>query len=156
MPSLTAVYAKFGEVAEAAQLLETTLGNELLSIAVTEHGLGEQANVVLARKIFNDVDRKTLGQILVALRSKGAVPSDLDQLLASALRDRNRLNHEYYREHNFRRNSEEGRGLMLQDLEAMHGRILAALEAMLRISGVDFENAASDPLPTKHLPLKAT
>jgi hypothetical protein len=59
MPALDEVYRKFGEVAEAAQLL----------------------------------------------------------LLANALAERNQPFHSFYRKHNFRRNSKEGRAKMLEDLD---------------------------------------
>ncbi|TXT38473.1 MAG: hypothetical protein FD135_2869 [Comamonadaceae bacterium] len=41
MPTLSEVYAKFGEAAEAAQLLELELGTLLLSAAIELHGLAK-------------------------------------------------------------------------------------------------------------------
>lgn len=153
MPSLASVYEKFGEVAEAAQLLETQVGNALLAFAVTEHGLVERRNLALARKVFTEIDRKTLGQLISNFKVKSTIPVDLEQLLASALQERNRLNHAFYREHNFRRNSEEGRTTMLEDLEVMHERIIAAYVALLRADGFDLEQERAAALPMKHLPL---
>jgi hypothetical protein len=153
MPSLENVYEKFGAVAEAAQLLETQIGNTLLSMAVTERDLATWQNLTLAKKVFAEVDRKTLGQLMATFLKNGAVSPDLEQLLVSALEDRNRLNHAFYRSHNFHRNSERGRVIMLQDLDSMHGNIIAAYVAMMRLSGVDIEQIDTAPSPTRHLPL---
>jgi hypothetical protein len=153
MPSLSDVYAKFGEAAEAAQLLETEVGNMLLWVRVAEHDLLNKRDPALARKIFSDVDRKTLGQLILAVRAKMPAPENLEELLSGALQERNRLNHAFFRQHNFRRNSAEGRALMLQDLEHIHDQILDAYKAVMLLSGVDLENTRTPDLPTGHLPL---
>jgi len=153
MTSLVDVYAKFGEAAEAAQLLETEIGNMLLSVSAAEHSLLEARDPVLARKIFDDVDRKTLGQLIRAAKDKVPVPQNLEDLLGQALEERNRLNHSFYRQHNFRRNSDDGRALMLQDLEHIHDQILNAYKAVMLLTGVDIDNVATPDLATRHLPL---
>ncbi len=53
MANLDDVYRKFGEAAEAAQLLETELGNILLAIEGSEKGLLERQDKELARNILN-------------------------------------------------------------------------------------------------------
>lgn len=153
MPSLSDVYAKFGEVAEAAQLLETQIGNALISTAVAEQDLANQKGVARAREVFEKIDRQTLGQLISNFRNKIPVSSEFEATLALALDDRNRLNHSFYRAHNFRRNSEEGRALMLEDLEAMRERILGAYLDLLRLEGVEIESLKGVPLTTEHLPL---
>jgi hypothetical protein len=154
MTCLSNVYAKFGEVAEAVQLLETELGNMLLSVSVAEYDLVNKPDTALARKIFSDVDRKTLGQLIRDAQAKVPTPENLEELLVHALRERNRLNHAFYRQHNFRRNSAEGRVLMLEDLEHIHDQILDAYKALMLLNGVDLDNVAAFDLPTDHLPLK--
>ena len=153
MTTLSNVYMKFGEVAEAAQLLETEVGNVLLWESVTEHDLMRKPDPVLARNIFADVDRKTLGQLIRAAQAKVSTPDNLEDLLERALRARNRLNHVFYRRHNFRRNSDEGRAVMLKDLEHMHDEILGAYKALLRLSDVELDKLAAVDLPSRHLPL---
>ena len=59
----------------------------------------------------------------------------------------------FTREHNFRRNSDEGRALMLQDLEGIHSALLDAYKAVLALSGVDLDAASGMQLPTRHLPI---
>lgn len=153
MTTLSTVYMKFGEVSEAAQLLETEIGNVLLWESVTEHALVSKPDPALARKSFAEVDRKTLGQLIRAAQAKISTPDNLEDLLERALRARNRLNHVFYRQHNFRRNSEDGRAVMLTDLEHMHDEVLGAYKALLRLSGVDLDKLAAVYLPTRHLPL---
>ncbi|TXT37810.1 MAG: Uncharacterized protein FD135_3308, partial [Comamonadaceae bacterium] len=79
-------------------------------------------NKSLARKLIGEIDRKTLGQLLTSLRQSSPPPKELEEELTVALAERNRLNHSFYREHNFRRNSDEGRIVMLADLEVIHQR----------------------------------
>lgn len=153
MTTLSEVYAKFGESAEAAQLLETELGNMLLWLHIEEHDLRNKPDKSLGWRIFNDVDHKTLGQLIRALQAKAAVRYDLESLLRKALQERNRLNHAFYRQHNFRRNSAEGRTLMLQDLDQIHVAVLNAYKAILLVGGVDLDALQEKPLPMDHLPL---
>jgi hypothetical protein len=78
----------------------------------------------------------------------------LESVLWDALQARNRLFHSFYREHNFRRNSEEGRALMLDDLERVHASLITAYKAVMLLSGIDLDAAAASgtvPLPTRHV-----
>ena len=153
MPTLQDVFAKFGDAAEAAQLLETELGNLLLAATVESHGLAKTRNKVLAKRILLDINRQTLGQLIQALTKSSPPPPELEDELMLALTERNRLHHSFYREHNFRRNSEEGRMLMIADLNFIHERILQAYKSVLLLSGTDITNVALLRPPTKHLPI---
>jgi DNA primase len=153
MPTLDQVYRKFGEAAEAAQLLETEFGNMLLAARCIDEGLIESKNPSRAADILDSVNRQTLGQLLKALNNQTQSLDALDNLLSKALQERNRLFHSFYRKHNFRRNSEEGRILMLQDLEAIHSALLDAYKTVLKLSGVDLDAVAGIELPTRHLPI---
>ena len=81
----------------------------------------------------------------------------LGQLLNDALVSRNRLTHSFYLQHNNRRNSDDGRDVMLFDLEEIHDNLLEAIKALWLLSGVDLEMLALEqgdsPLPTGHLPI---
>jgi len=153
LPTLDDVYRKFGEAAEAAQLLETELGNTLLSIRGTEEGLFAQPEPARASDLMQAINRHTLGQLLKSIQTKTQVLDELEQLLWDALQARNSLLHSFYRKHNFRRNSEEGREVMMKDLHRLHAKLLAAYEALLRASGVDLNALAGYPDPTRHVPI---
>src|SRR6185437_313228 len=101
MPSLEDVYRKFGEAAEAAQILETELSNMLFEARCTVEGLFENQNPTRAASILTSVDRHTLGQLLKSLNNHKQSLNALDCLLAKARDERNRLFHSFYREHNF-------------------------------------------------------
>ena len=64
MPGLEDVYRKFGEVSEAAQLLEAQLGNILLTIEGIELDLFLGDRQEEAREILRRINKSTLGQLL--------------------------------------------------------------------------------------------
>ena len=91
------------------------------------------------------------------LGQAGAATGGVEQLLSDALVSRNRLAHSFYLKHNFRRNSDAGREVMLRDLEAIHETLLDAYKAVLLLSGVDLDRVADQgdgALPTGHLPIR--
>ena len=151
MPTLDEVYRKFGEVAEAAQLLETELGTIKLRAVGMEHDLFAGDKGELATEIYNKINKSTLGQLLRQLAKSGGFSGDLELLLANALAERNQLFHSFYRKHNFRRNSEEGRAMMLDDLDRRHETILEAYKAVMRLSGIDLDKLTHMPMPTTHV-----
>ena len=156
MPTLNEVYRKFGEAAEAAQLLETELNNLFSWDCALEDGLLSEPNPTRAAELFGRIDRHTLGQLIKRLAYKTKSLDQLESLLSCALEERNRLFHSFYRQHNFRRNLDEGRALMLKDLESIHSTLLDAYRAVMLLSGVDLEKLAADEsfaLQTRHLPI---
>ena len=153
MPSLDDVYRKFGEASEAAQLLETELGTILFACGAIEQNLLEEPDTEAAATIYKSIDRKTLGQLLKGLKNSTETAEHLEELLSKALKARNRLAHKFYRQHNFRRNSDEGRAKMLEDLEAIHDTLLEADKAVMLLTGVDLDKVVIRKLPTDHLPM---
>ncbi len=99
------------------------------------------------------VNRQTLGQLLKSLGRTNDSIDQLEDVLKEALRQRNRLSHSFYRQHNWRRNSEEGRAVMMDDLETIHDSILVAYKAVMRLSGIDLDAVTLERLPTGHLPI---
>jgi hypothetical protein len=153
MPALDEVYRKFGQTSEAAQLLETELGNVLIFVGDLEHDLLTGMKPSEASDLIAQINAHTLGRLISRVSTKVQVPDDMESLLSAALEVRNRLSHSFYREHNFRRNSDEGRTKMLDDLESMHELIIKAYKAVLRISGIDLDLMATIPLPTQRVPI---
>ena len=158
MPTLDEVYRKFGQVSEAAQLLETELGNLLLTHKCIDAGLLEHPNAIRATAISDRINKQTLGALVRSLGSIEDSIENLEKLLSDAVASRNRLTHSFYLQHNFRRNSDDGRDLMLCDLEAIHEELLEAYKAVLLLSGVDLEKLVAEPgeipLPTGYLPIR--
>ena len=154
MPTLDDVYCKFGYAAEAAQLLETQLGNMLLDHHIIEDNLIDAKNPERARAVLDSINRRTFGQLLKSLNNQTQSLDKLNDLMLKALDERNRLFHSFYLSHNFRGNSEQGVLVMLQDLEAIHTALLDAYKAVLLLDGIDLD-AVTDvgELPTKHLPI---
>ncbi len=113
----------------------------------------EIKNPVRAADILGSVNRHTLGQLLKSLNNHTQSLDALDVLLVKARDERNRLSHSFYREHNFRRNSEEGRTLMLDDLEIIHSALLDAYKAVMLLNGIDLEALEGMQLPTRHVPI---
>ena len=153
MPSLDDVYRKFGCTSEAAQLLETELGTMLFSIGAVQAGLLDGSDPPKAKDILMFVNRQTLGQLLRSLNRSTESLAELNDQLTFALKERNRLSHSFYREHNFRRNSEDGRALMLKDLDFIHTSLLEAYKAVMLLSGVDLDKIKTGELPATHLPI---
>lgn len=139
MPTLNDVYRKFGEAAEAAQLLETELGTMLLLSRGAEHDLFTEPNPELASDLYSTINRHTLGQLIKRLDRTPQSLDALETLFSKALQERNRLSHSFYRQHNFRRNSDEGRAIMLKDIESIHETLLRAYKAVMLLSGVDLD-----------------
>lgn len=142
MTTLDDVYRKFGEVAEAAQLLEAELGTMLLFYDVVGEGLITpelEVDGVGATKVLQRINKQTLGQLIRNTKSHTIELEKLEPLLSKTLEERNRLSHHFYRQHNFRKNSVEGRQIMLNDLEKMHDTLLEAFKALMLLSGIDLD-----------------
>src|SRR6266851_1684995 len=155
MPTLDDIYRKFGETAEAAQLLETQLGTMLLLSRGAEDGLFTEPNPELAANLYSTINRHTLGQLIKRLNTTPQSLDALESVLSNALEERNRLFHSFYRHHNFRRNSDEGRELMLKDIESIHDTLLRAYKAVMLLNGVDLDALVDSGIehnaPTRHV-----
>ncbi len=150
MSTLNAVYRKFGETSEAAQLLETEFGNLLLEVGGIESDLFNNPNPEVAIELMTKINRQTLGQLIRNAKIAVYSVNELETILSEAQSERNRLAHTFYRQHNFRRNSEEGCQIMMADLEKIHHKILEAYKAILLLSGIDIEKIELE-VPIKHV-----
>jgi hypothetical protein len=152
-PTLDDVFRKFGETSEAAQLLETELGTLLLNEKCLEEGL-VGADGVRATAIMRSLNRDTLGGLIRRAKLRQSV-DEIEAMLEAALEARNRLIHSFYRKHNMRKFSEEGRIIMMQDLESIHSTIFKAYDALMLLGGTDLDELAKQEFvpPTRHLPI---
>ena len=153
MPSLDDVYRKFGFASEAAQLLETELGTILFISGAVEKNLIETQDPDAATALYKSINRKTLGQLLRGVKNTSVSVEHLEELLSKALKERNRLAHSFYRQHNFRRNSESGCQVMLDDLEYIHEVLLEAYKAVMLLSGIDLDKVSPSNAPTGYVPI---
>lgn len=153
MASLDDVYHKFGEASEAAQLLETQLGNILLTLEAIESDFLLADRQEDARETLRKINQSTLGQLIKKIKRRHPGFEHADVLFSKALTKRNRLSHSFFRSHNFRRNSSEGCDIMLEDLESIHETVFEAYKVALAISGLDLDSSDLHlpSLPTNHL-----
>lgn len=120
------LYAKFGITAEAAQLFETELGTLLLCARGLANGWHVVPDPATGRDLLRDIDKSTLGGLLSKLKRHVNFDEDLSGRFAGALAARNRLNHGFYERHNFKIQTDEGRDVMMADLEALHDELFEA------------------------------
>lgn len=126
------LYTKFGRTAEMAQSLEVEAGNVFLGIVAiwvkTDEITDEQR--AFHRDLVNDLNRRTLGDLLRHMRPLIAHDESVVSGIDTALERRNYLMHGFFRTHNFRIFSEEGRGIMSRELDEIY-RSLAFARASL-------------------------
>jgi hypothetical protein len=107
------VYAFFGLASYCAQVLEKGLVN--MTVAFRAKGLRITPSEFDA--LFEEHDKKTLGQLLRRARSAIAIPPDVDSLLETALEKRNWLAHQYFADRSVQFTEESGRGDMIRELQ---------------------------------------
>ncbi|MBE0656909.1 MAG: hypothetical protein IH602_04415, partial [Bryobacteraceae bacterium] len=145
MPTLDDVYRKFGEVSEAAQIVETDLGTVLMFFGAVDEGIITPTLEVDSKRatdLMHRINGQTFGQLLRNTKRHTGTLDQIEPLLSKAVDERNRLTHSFYRQHNFRRNSEPGRAIMMQDLEEIHETLLQAMRALSLLQGIDLDELA--------------
>ena len=137
MATLEEVHRKFGEVSMDAQLLEHELGTLNLEHKYNDTGLFENPDPNKATEIEKKINKRTFGTLKKNLEQDGESVEHIKQLLDNAVESRNRLTHRFYAYHKC--DSDNGRDVMLRDLEAIHKVLLEAFKEVLRLSGIDPE-----------------
>ncbi|HIC0800099.1 TPA: hypothetical protein ACW0P4_004637 [Enterobacter hormaechei] len=131
MVTLDTVYWKFGYASEAAQLLETELIN-----VITEYDMSQGKDIQSLKKQFLEMDKYTLGKLNYVLKSRMVEDADTLEYVSDALKARNYLAHDFFRAHNFAKDTPAGRQKMLDDLQKTHNIIFEAYRKVLLISGI--------------------
>lgn len=132
---LRLLYFEFGRAAEMAQLMELAAGNlalSFVSLAFDPAKITDDERS-LFRAIVEDVNSRTFGSLLREIRKIGSVSEGIEKIIDEALDKRNYLVHRFFRSHNLRINSEEGRKEMIAELRAICeslGRAHAILAGM--------------------------
>jgi hypothetical protein len=139
MASVDDMHRAFGDAAEAGQLLETHLGTMMLEHHVIIENLTVVKNPKRAKEVLDGINKHTLGQLLRRFHKAGPILKTLEAQLEHALEERNRLVHGFFRYHNLRRETPEGRDIMLKDLIGIHDTLLKAYTAVMLLDGIDLQ-----------------
>jgi hypothetical protein len=96
------------------------------------------------RNIVDDLNHKTFGALVRKLKKMVKLSDSIIATIDEALERRNYLTHHFFRVHNFRLYSEEGRKIMIAELNEIqekfdkaHQMMGAISSLMLQISGHD-------------------
>lgn len=130
------LYAKYGIAAEAAQLFETEMGTLLLGLQGLENDWQVLPDGAAAREVLDKIDRSTLGRLLNDLKRYITIEGDLEEVFASALNARNQLMHGFFERHNFRIQTEDGRKMMIADLDRLHGECFEAWRTAAKLTTI--------------------
>jgi hypothetical protein len=116
------VYARFGLAVYCAQVLEHALVNALVVLDLIpnrRHLASSLEEWEAAVDTFMDRHfETTMGRLMKALRDVTAVPPDIEHLLRDALKRRNWLAHDFFRDRATEFVSFDGREQMLREVDA--------------------------------------
>jgi hypothetical protein len=131
------VYARYGLALYYAQVLEHGLVNALvvLDLIPTERHLSKSAEQ-WGSSVDAFMDRHfemTMGRLFARLRAVAKVPPDLENLLSDALRRRNWLAHDYFRERAAEFMSTHGRVQMLGEVDECRGHFEQVAERLEQV-----------------------
>src|SRR5438034_11431655 len=108
------VYAYFGLAAYFGQVLEHGIVNAMVILRLPNRDRFTRGDI----DAFMDQQfENTLGKLIKTLRAEIALPADLEGILKQALKLRNWLCHDYFRERAREFMTEAGRAGMLAELE---------------------------------------
>lgn len=142
--NLHQLYADFGMVAEKAQVLELEAGNVILSfIALTvDPNNISPADKVVYKKLVDEVDRKTFGNLLRQVRKVIEFDSSSEEVISDALSKRNYLVHGFFKTHNFAIYDDSGQVKMRQELsdiskqmDIAHMHLSAICQLLEKVAG---------------------
>lgn len=156
------VFANFGLSIYAAQCLEHGLVNALIYLKLIPSKTLEVPKIDWAHMVDDFAAENfehTLGRMIKDLQSVAEIPLDLSERLSEALRIRNWLAHDYFRERAREFLSFEGRDKMISELEVAIRVINQAdesltktLEPVLKKYGITEESIAriSEEMSSEH------
>ena len=125
------LYMEFGKAAEMAQVMEVEAGNLALAyvtLAFDPATITDDERQIL-KDVINDVNRRTLGNLLKQISKIGEISEGIESLIKEALEKRNYLIHKFFRTHNFAINSQEG-------IDAMRAELRGIYEALSRAHSI--------------------
>lgn len=147
------LYAEFGMVAEKAQVLEFEAGNValvFLTIFFDKNDITPELTEMF-KNIVDDLNHKTFGAMVRQLKKTLNLSDSIIEVIDEALERRNYLTHHFFRTHNFRLFSEEGRKIMMAELKEIQEIIDKAHQMMSTISSLMFQIAGHDDLDMNNI-----
>ncbi len=145
------VYRNFGLAAEAAQLFETEILNIFYGASILENDLHKRPDPDRAQAVFQKLDKKTLGALLnKKLKRYLDHVDEMKRIFTSALEVRNRLTHTFFRDHNFAIQNDEGRDVMVAELDALHSELFSAWQLASDVSERIFKLIHDDRAKSAH------
>lgn len=117
------LYAFFGLASYEAQLLEMSFINLAVALKFSD-GVSMYRDIAMAA--FGDMEEKTFGQLLKAVAPKVPGLAHAIELFRDALRKRNYLVHDFFREHSADLLTDQGRRQMILELRDLAGRFQEA------------------------------
>lgn len=117
------VFAFLGFAAFLAQELEAELINVAVALRAEE---GPELSDQAIEQLFDTHEKRTLGTLLVGVRSRLTLSAGAETAIARAADERNRLIHRFFREHASHFLTPTGRGKMIEDLRSMARSFLEA------------------------------
>lgn len=117
-PILAELYYECGRTAEQAQVMELAAGNLALAyvMLLTDTNSITPEVTEWFKQVIEDIDSKTFGTVLKAIKKFGNFDDSLITIVDEALQKRNYFTHSFFRYHNFAIHSNEGRREMLADI----------------------------------------
>jgi len=135
--NLSQLYYEFGRTAELAQTMEVEAGT--LVLVYSSIILGRTEITDEHRKFFQalnqDISKRTLGNLLHAIRETGQISDDIITALSNSLDKRNYLVHHFFPAHNFAIYSVEGRATMIAELKEIQECFVMARAMLSAMSG---------------------
>ena len=113
---LEEMYAFLGAALFVAQGLELEVTNLIVGMQAGGATALRQGEITA---MFEELEGKTFGRLLVEVRKHAAVSGDTEQLLRRALAERNRLVHHFIAEHSEDLYMPAGRRRMIDDLRSI-------------------------------------
>ena len=110
------VFAFFGLATYAAQVLEAELINLCVALEASRK---KQPSREKVEALFLSYENRTFGTLLRTLRNDSRVPADLIARYRIAAIARNRLAHNFFRDHSENFLSDAGRAEMIEDLRGI-------------------------------------
>jgi hypothetical protein len=113
------VYREFGRASELAQLFETELGTALLALNGLKSKRYADPDPSASRQALEEIESRTLGATLKAMRRHIEVTGELEECFTAALEARNSLAHGFFLLHGMRIDSEAGCAVMLEHIRQL-------------------------------------